>query len=200
MTTYNEIRNDLKTGDIVLFAGKGLISWLIQKITNNQYSHVGMVLRIDGFDFVTIWESTILGDTPDIFHQKKKGVQIVQLSKRIKNYKGKIAIRMLHDFEFGEEQEKIITQLRHEINNRPYEKNYLSLIKSAWDGKLGKNKKKDLSSLFCSELVAEAYMRLGLIAKDQVSSEYTPADFSEQGALKLIQGVLGPEIIIQKSF
>lgn len=194
---YEEIRDDLKTGDIVLFSGKGFISWLIKKVTKNEYSHVGMIIRIDGFDFVALWESTTLSDVPDIWHKKKKGVQIVQLSERLRHYDGKVAVRLLHDFEFGENENKIITELRHEVNNRPYEKNFLSLAKSALDSTfLGKNKKKDLSSLFCSELVAEAYMRLGLIAKNQISSEYTPADFSEKRNLKLLKGVLGPEITI----
>lgn len=194
---YEEIRDDLKTGDIVLFSGKGFVSWLIKKVTKNKYSHVGMVLRIDGFDFVALWESTTLNDTPDIFHKKRKGVQIVQLSQRMKGYNGKIAVRQLHDFEFGPEEEKALAELRQEVNNRPYEKNMFSLAKSALDSTfLGKNKKKDLSSLFCSELVAEAYVRLGLIAKNEISSEYTPADFSEKRNLKLLKGILGPEITI----
>jgi hypothetical protein len=41
-------------------------------------------------------------------------------------------------------------------------------------------------------------MRLGLIEDNQVSSEYTPADFSEKGKIKMIKGVLGQEIILKK--
>ncbi len=197
MTTYEEIRDELKTGDIVLFGGKGLISWLIKKITHNHYSHIGMIVKINGLDFVAIWESTTLSNVPDIYHKKRKGVQIVQLSERIASYKGSISIRQLKGFKFGKKEEKIIADLRTEINNRPYEKNYLSLIKSAWDGKWGKNRKRDLSSLFCSELVAEAYLRLGLIADNETSNEYTPADFSEEGRVELLKGRLGPEIQIK---
>ena len=53
MVEYDEIRNELKTGDIVLFGGKSFVSWLIKKITKNKYSHIGMVLKIEGFDFAT---------------------------------------------------------------------------------------------------------------------------------------------------
>ena len=40
-----------------------------------------------------------------------------------------------------------------------------------------------ISSLFCSELVAESYKRLGLIdrASDRFSNNYTPNDFSSDG-------------------
>ncbi len=199
MVEYDEIRNELKTGDIVLFGGKSFVSWLIKKITKNKYSHIGMVLKIEGFDFVALWESTTLNNTPDIFQKKRKGVQIIQLSNRIENYKGRVAIRLLGGYDFTEKDNEIISELRREINDKPYEKNLWSLAKSAIDlSFFGKNKKQDLSSVFCSELVAEAYMRLGLIEENQVSSEYTPADFSEKGKMKMIKGVLGQEIILKK--
>ena len=55
------------------------------------------------------------------------------------------------------------------------------MIKAAYDGPLGHNQE-DLSSLFCSELVAEAYQRLGLLPKPPQglpSNEYTPRDFAK---------------------
>jgi hypothetical protein len=42
---------------------------------------------------------------------------------------------------------------------------------------LGINKE-DLSSLFCSELVAEAYQKMGLLTEQLPSNEYIPKDFS----------------------
>ena len=37
-----------------------------------------------------------------------------------------------------------------------------------------------MSSLFCSELLAEAYQRMLLLSEDMPSNEYTPADWSEE--------------------
>ena len=198
MKTYEDIRNELKTGDILLFSGQGFISDAIKWITKNEYSHVGMVLRIKGYDYVALWESTTLGNVPSIFGGKRKGVQIVQLSQRLKKYRGKVVVRHLENFEFGQKERAIIRRLRTEVDKKPYEKNIWSLIKSALDKTpLGRNRKKDLSSLFCSELVAEAYTRLGLLPKNEVSSEYTPADFSAKAGMKLKGGAkLGPEIEI----
>lgn len=66
---------------------------------------------------------------------------------------------------------------RTEVRGRPYEDNKIELIKSAYDGWLGENEE-DLSSLFCSELVAEAYQRMGLLPDTVASNEFTPRDFS----------------------
>jgi hypothetical protein len=61
----------------------------------------------------------------------------------------------------GEDSEGIkfflraLSNCRHEVSGRPYERDEIELLKSACDGKFGENKE-DLSSLFCSELVAEA--------------------------------------------
>ena len=44
---YQELRSDLKTGDILLFSGKGGISDGIKFFTLSKYSHVAMVYRFD---------------------------------------------------------------------------------------------------------------------------------------------------------
>ena len=55
LASYHEIRTELKTGDIVLFSGKGGISAGIKWGTLSRWSHVGMILSLDEYDFVTIW-------------------------------------------------------------------------------------------------------------------------------------------------
>jgi len=51
MLTYEEIRGELKTCDILLFSGKGAISHGIKLFTFSKWSHVGMVLRMpDSYD------------------------------------------------------------------------------------------------------------------------------------------------------
>ena len=64
---------------------------------------------------------------------------------------------------------------------------------------LFQNTHEDLSSLFCSELVAAAYQRMGLIKNDRPSNTYTPDDFSSaRDASILNEGVeLGSETYIE---
>ncbi len=195
MAKYETIRKNIKTGDIVLFSGKGAISHGIKLFTLSKWSHVGMVLQLPDSDTVFLWESTTLANLADaIDGTKKKGVQLVLLSDRLKSYKGDASVRHLKGITVDKNKYKTLMAFRKEVRNRPYEKSELELIKSAYDGPWGHNEE-DLSSLFCSELVAEAYQRLRLLPDDVPSNEYTPKDFTEEKGLKLLGGAsLGKEI------
>lgn len=194
---YQSIRKELKTGDIVLFSGKGGISTGIKWGTLSKWSHVGMVLKLPEYDFVTVWESTTLSNTIDLDKNiPRKGVQLVPLSARVSGYDGDIAVRKLTGINEAEIDLDALMMLRKEVSGRPYEESKIELIKAAYDGPLGRNSE-DLSSLFCSELVAEAYQRLGLLSEQKPSNEYTPADFSEKKGLSLMKGSLGHEILIK---
>lgn len=199
MVDYEDIRAGLKTGDIALFSGKSFISRLIRLTTRSRFSHVGLILRFHGYDSVFLWESTALSNVKDAFSGKLKyGVQITLLSERIAHYDGECAIRQLGNCFIAPEETAELNKLRRELKGRPYEKSKKELIKSAVDN-FGSENKEDLSSVFCSELVAEAYQRLGLLNEDKPSNEYLPSDFSQDREdLTLLRGaVLGGEIWVK---
>lgn len=56
------------------------------------------------------------------------------------------------------------------------------LIQAAYNA----NEEDDLTSLFCSQLIAAAYQRLDIISKDIPSNNFVPSDFANdlQGQLK----------------
>ncbi|WP_207063995.1 YiiX/YebB-like N1pC/P60 family cysteine hydrolase [Motiliproteus sp. SC1-56] len=197
MAKYETIRSKLKTGDIVLFSGKGAISHGIKLFTLSKWSHVGMVIKLPDTDTVFIWESTTLSNLADVIDgKKKKGVQLILLSDRIRTYSGEVSIRHLQGYVVDEKNYEKLMALRASLRNKPYEKNEIELIKSAYDGPWGHNEE-DLSSLFCSELVAEAYQCLGLISSKLSSNEFTPKDFTEEKKLELAQGAsLSKEIAV----
>ena len=193
---YKKIRDMLNTGDIVLFSGKGRISAGIKWASKSKWSHIGMIVNLPEYDFCCVWESTTLSDIKDLDTKKpNKGVQLVPLSARVNNYDGEIAVRQLDNVKLSKRNIKALMKFRKEIAGRPYEEDNIELIKSAYDGPFGQNSE-DLSSLFCSEQVGEAYQRLRLLDESKPSNEYTPADFGEDRGLKLIRGRLGPEILI----
>ena len=195
MVKYEHIRSKLQTGDLVLFSGRGGISAGIKWFTASIWSHLGMVMRIPDFDVVLLWEASPITDIKDIETGKAhKGVRLVALSERIQTYEGEVSIRLLN-VERRPEMLESLNRLRRELKQRPFETDVLELIKSAWEGPLGQNET-DLSSLFCSELVAEAYQCMGLLSKRKPSNEYTPRDFSEKGRLELLRGSLGRELRI----
>jgi len=198
---YTQIRNKLDTGDIVLFSGKGGISAGIKWFTTSKWSHVGMVVRLPDWNMVLLWESTTLSNVADVIDGKaKQGVQLVALSERLRTYGGEAAIRRL-SVKRTTAMNNSLMRLRQEVKGRPYEKSKVELVKAAYDGWLGENTE-NLSSLFCSELVAEAYQRMGLLSNSKnalPSNEFTPKDFSAAAApaLKLLKNAkLGKEVSV----
>lgn len=178
----------LKSGDVVLFSGKGFISRLIQLGTLSKYSHVGLVVRKGGDLY--LWESTTLSDIPDVESgEYVKGVQMVSLKERLITYDGGVAIRRLK-LPLTTAQEAAYEAFREEVKGRPYEKSNVALVRSAVDILSGQ--KEDLSSLFCSEMDAEAYQRMELVNEDKSSSEYTPADFA-----KKMKHILGKVVVVK---
>jgi hypothetical protein len=198
---YKIIREELKTGDVILFSGKGGISDLIKWFSNSRWSHVGMVIQLQGMNMVLLWESTTLSNITDLDTGRAiRGVQLVGLSERINSYDGEVAIRQLNK-PVGLAREAALGVFRSQVAGRPYEENKLELLGAGIDGIFADNVK-DLSSLFCSELVAEAFQIMGLLPNHIPSNEFTPADFGSQidKPLNLLDGFsLGTEITISRN-
>lgn len=195
---YEEVRESIQSGDMVLFSGKGLISWLIKKATRSPWSHVGVAVRVPEFDFVCLWESTTLSTVPDLFTRKPtKGVQLVPLSDRVNGYTGKVAVRHLHVLLNESERVKAMA-VRRKLRGKPYERKPWQLVRAALDWRFSANRR-DLSSVFCSEGAAEFYMAANRLHEDgKASSEYTPADLGKSPGWGIPQIVDGkePNIIV----
>jgi hypothetical protein len=191
MNIYENIRNELNTGDIILFSGRALFSRIVQIGTRSPWSHIGIVVRFTTpFDFVALWESDItIG-----------GVQLTNLSARIKKYKGQVVVRHLEGTSLGINEINIFHAVREELKLRPYQVNKFEMIRAAYDKGLwlAKAQEKDISSLFCSELVAETLQRIGILNPDLSSNEFTPGDFDENAKLDMIRGNYGPKIVIKQ--
>lgn len=188
---YDDRRQYLKTGDIVLFSGKQAISAAIKWMSRSKWSHVGMVYRLE--DLILLWESTMISDITDFdSNEAVRGVRLVVLSECVKQYDADIVVRHLK-VDWTDKMNRALTAFRRKVRGRPYEKSKVELIKAAYDGWLGENRE-DLSSLFCSELIAETYQQVGLLpdVKDGgwPSNEYTPGDFASDARhpLGLLKG------------
>lgn len=195
MTNYADLRPHLQTGDIVLFSGKGGISEIIKRLSCSKWSHVGMVVRSDEWDMVLLWESVIVSVTPDVETGKTgQGVQLVPLSGTLGSYYGEASVRQIKT-PLLPSQRKTLEAFRHEMTGRPYEQNHFELLRAVVDD-FGTQNTRNLSSLFCSELVAEAFQRMGLLPESPASNEYTPADFSDGARVPIVTH--GPELPVAR--
>ena len=140
----------------------------------------------------------------------RKGVELLPLRDKIfSGWYDRVAIRRLTgiDDEKRTQMYEDLLKFQREVQGRPYEKNTLELILSAIDFQeeylaFLRNTKEDLSSLFCSELVAESYKRMGLLETKKLSNEFTPDDFSSKNdkILDLKCGKLEKEQFIELKF
>ncbi|HEY8121648.1 MAG TPA: hypothetical protein VII78_10050 [Myxococcota bacterium] len=181
---YADVRSDLKSGDLVLFSGSSFFSSVIKWAVGGRWSHVGVVVRVPAFpDRVALWEATTLADLADIeTGRAAAGVQLVFLSDRLTSYAGEFKLRAL-DRPITPEMDARFAARRAELSGRPYEVDELELFHAAFDGWFAQRKRERLHSLFCSELVAEAYQALGLLPEPPLgppSNEYTPRDFARR--------------------
>ncbi len=174
MIPYRNIRSTLKTGDIVLFRGKGAISALILCFCTlcsrrkARYSHIGIIV-VDG-GRVMLFESTTL--------HGKNGVQLNPLSEILQVYKGKAFLRRLV-CERDERFYEIINSTMSELLNRPYEKSVVELMGAASAvASFFMGHRSDLSSVFCSELVSEILKRLGFLPSLLPPNKYSPDEYA----------------------
>ena len=249
-TYYSEIKDDLKTGDVVLVHGKYPFSWVVTLLQLfNNWGHAAMVIRasdIDpknqfGFPELLLWESNTKDlKVPNLWRGKhqgqvKEGPMLIDLESRLKNSQScfedvKIAFRRLEAPKLNFDYTKL-----HAVFDEYIDCTFPSdpeVIHSIWLGrkfnrcsddplaalslfinfKLGiiVERRIDIDSieklsaidvvknkLYCTELLAATFKRMGLITNHHVSNAYSPKDFSSDGRVRFLKrGWLGDEIFI----
>ena len=182
---YNKLRDQMSSGDILLFSGKGRLSQCIKLFSRSNWSHVGTVLKVADLG-VCCFESTTLINIADVYSgEAKRGVMVTLLSERLKHYDGDVGWRQLKSVTGCDKFiHHMLLKFRMDVRDRPYEQDKIEMLKAvldpSWDrvGNLLSNEA-DLSSFFCSELVAEALIRCGIIKKEYPANEWGPGDFDE---------------------
>lgn len=167
----------LRTGDIVLFSGKGLISTIIKIFTFSKWSHCGIIIADDDkYDFPLLYESThdntLVGLDLGLRHS---GVQIVSFEERLNSYNGHVAIRRVINPDYS--QRSSLRLYRAKIKGTPFEENKIQMMAAASVFSFLR-KGQDLNGIFCSEHVAEAYKALGWMDKVVPSNWFDPRYFA----------------------
>ncbi len=206
---YDELAPSLRTGDLYLARGTVAISRAIETLTLSEWSHSGMVIRtrdLTGEDDpahpILLWESTRDTSEPDYLdHHGKIGPMLVDLRARIE---GDLAGDDYHHFAFrhlhvdeaarGRMIEGLL-EVIHRVHSGVFPKN-LQFVREFFEGRFEGREAPD-DNFFCSELVAETWMGMGVLTRAYPRNAYTPKAFSEQGRLSLLQrAFLGPEVYI----
>jgi hypothetical protein len=168
---YQSIRQDIQTGDILLFRGRHPLSKVIEKISGAPYSHVA---------FLTKWDGRIIAMQADL-----RGVEVIPASMLVCRYEGSV------------EWWRLAAAKRAAFDSRDFLNRALTLIgikygylPLLWLGikmMLGLSVYRKLShlrpsTLFCSQFVSYCYMNEGIeiSAKAGVDGA-SPSDFPASG-------------------
>jgi hypothetical protein len=74
--SYQDLREQIRTGDLLLFRGNRLLSGAIERLSDSPYSHVAILAR---------WQSRVIA-----FQADTRGVEILPASKMVCKYQGKV--------------------------------------------------------------------------------------------------------------
>ena len=182
---YDNIKESLNTGDIILFASTdSILSQIIDLFTESKYSHVAMVIKNPKFlghdlpDDIYIIESTGLEHVKDVEDNEYKfGIQLRLFKEVYESHNGRLYWRKLVCTK-NDEFYKNLTYAHSIVHNRIYDVNPVDWIKSCFDIEIGNVQKK--KTFFCSALVAFLCVSLNILNKNTPWTIVRPKDLGTE--------------------
>jgi cell wall-associated NlpC family hydrolase len=185
---------ELDTGDLLLFRGNSLLSYLLEFIGHSKYSHVGIIIKNPSFlhdsleDGLYVWDASY-GYTPEVEHNEiRYGVQIHKLDDILPLYQShSVYVRKLH-IERTDEMKKMLKKVHEEVHAKPYNLHIMDWIAAKYnmDHPLPPlSMWKHTSRFWCSALVAYIYHEMGWI-EDVNWSLVAPREFSSNETTGMI--------------
>jgi cell wall-associated NlpC family hydrolase len=153
--SYDAVRAELRSGDLVFCSGSYLFAGLIQRFTGSVWSHVGIVYRDEQLRRVFILES-----------KTGVGVRLAPISKylrdyhgRRKPYRGEIVIGRVQPGP-GDDKVRLAVSLGMDLLTRPYDNVELARIAVRIAFRI--SRRAHDRKLICSELVDECFRAAGV--------------------------------------
>ncbi|MDF1781990.1 MAG: YiiX/YebB-like N1pC/P60 family cysteine hydrolase [Alcanivoracaceae bacterium] len=170
-----DIAESLKTGDLLFFSGRGLASDVVRMFTRSYWSHIGIVVRLRGISEPLVLESTTLSDSNDLLRGRPvNGIGLVPFRNKISEYQGDVALRRFDGPSLTPPKLRMVERLALRLCHRPYKNYVLCHVRGYLAGYPGK----DYSAMFCSELVAEMYRRIGWLKREIQPNSFVPGNFA----------------------
>lgn len=185
---WADFAKSAETGDIVLYSGQSTISNLIRFAEGwSQWSHIGMIVRQSAGDGgegeggggegrIMIWEATTADGEVDLMSGRRVGgVRLVDAEHAIRAYlasaeNAMVVVRHLYIDEtvLGREVDPAarlpdLRRFMDQVAHMPYERSPFEMVRALARGLQLITTWRTRSSYFCSELVAQSYMTLGLL-------------------------------------
>lgn len=188
LVTYDAVRAQLRSGDLLLASGRYMFSRIIQQATGSCWSHVAFILRVDAIDRVMVLESI-----------ESRGVRTVPLSEYVDNfegsgkgYNGRVAIARHADFDgplVTKAGMRAMSQFAVDRLSYPYDEEEVGRITARIvagalglpHGEIVRNEE-----YICSEYVGVNYQLLGIEIAYDKRGFLAPADFVRDPKIALL--------------
>ena len=174
------------TGDIWLFRGRSLADRAIQTVTNSPVNHVGMVVAIDDLPPL-LWHAELGRSLPDVWTgERQRGVQLHRLDDAVttwsQRYGQRAWVRQLEGPLQREHEDRLMQVIEH-FDGRPFPTS-LGLARRWLNGRV--RRASSLETVYCAELVATTYQRMGLLPSHRPASWYDPGRFWSGDRVELV--------------
>ena len=192
-----EAIGDAVTGDVWLFRGTSLADKAIRTFTNAPVNHVAMVVAIDDLPPL-LWHTELGQSLPSVWTgEHHRGAQLHRLDDAIEVWTGKYRQRAFvrHlDGEVTRAMEDALLRVIAEYEGRAFPR--ARQLAGKWlAGRLRREASE--SAVYCAELLAITYSRMGLLEPGRPSNWFDPGRFWSGDRLELRGGAsLGPEIAV----
>ena len=189
-----------RTGDLWLFRGRSIADHAIRTLTNAPVNHVGMAVVIDDLPPL-MWHAELGKGLQDVWTGKhQRGVQLHDLRQAVvqwmDRYDQRAWLRQLSGT-VTKPMEDALLQTVARMDGLPFPST-VGLLGRVARGRLRRQAPAELA--YCAEVVAEAYIAMGLLDGSRPSNYYDPGKFWSGDDLELLKGArLGAEIRVLTS-
>jgi hypothetical protein len=188
------------TGDVWLFRGRSGADRAIRVMTNAPVNHVAMVVALDDLPPL-LWHTELGQSLESVWSgERHRGAQLNRLDEAVtvwtQRYRQRAFVRSL-DGEITRAMEDALLRVIAEYEGRPFPRTR-HLVGKWLSGRLKKEASEQ--AVYCAELLAITYTRMGLLDARTPANWFDPGRFWSGDRLELTGGaVLGPEVAVASS-
>lgn len=193
-TTLLDAASTAQTGDIWLFRGTSPADRAIRLFTNSPVNHVAMAVVIDDLPPL-LWHAELGSSLPDVWTgTSHRGAQLHRLEHAVRvwthRYGQNAWVRHLDTAPSIEMENRVLATIDEYVGRafpRP------ASLAARWiQGRF--RRPVSLEDIYCAELVAVCYQRMGLLPLDRPANWYDPGRFWSGDKLDLVGAALSPEV------
>jgi len=170
---YDDVLSQINNGDVFMYKGKGIASYIIQRVTRSPYSHAGIAAW---------WNERLM-----VMEAKGNGVVVSPFSRSVGHYHGDVEWFISTQEISESDRLKMVIFAQEELGKTYGRWKAIVLgIRTLFQRDLDKRDRlRKQNKLFCSEYVAQTYNSICLDLKKKTSDRFMkPADIANSPLLE----------------